>query len=394
MLLLKLSRSTHLSYPLGCRTRFLSSLNEIHRTTTRTICTSNSAVPDYSCAQCSSSNQSFRKQQLQPSRHFHYDPIDDKMIKKSKWLKELGKFRLTFFVSGTAAAGYAAAPVNPDAFSYLSTWLSLSTPSFAATSLTFTCMFMGTFLCSMSANTFNHMFEPSYDAQGKKGSRPVPRGIVSPQKARETGISLGAVGTGILALGANLPTALLGFSNIILYSLIYTSSKRTTIWNTWIGAVVGAIPPMMGWVAVTGLSGMLNPEAWILPLFVYCWQFPHFNAISWLARSAYGRAGYPMMSVIDPDLARNVARRHALAQVLLTPFICYCFAPSSWIFSIMLGFNYYLYHCTKKFYNFPTEFAKKLMLASFLNIFIVVVLVLGWQFKEYVDKQIIVAHHL
>jgi len=331
---------------------------------------------------------------VQQLRHFHYHPIDDEMIKKSKWMMELGKFKLTFFVTGTAVAGFAAAPVNPDVVSYLSQWLSLPAPSLSATSLTLACTFAGTFLCSMSANTFNHMYEQPYDAQGKKGNRPLPRGLVSPQQARDVALGLGAVGTLILLLGANLPTAILGFSNIWLYSQIYTSSKRTTIWNTWIGAVVGAIPPMMGWVAVTGFSGMLNPEAWILPFFVYSWQFPHFNAISWLSRSDYGRAGYPMMSVIDPDLARTVARRHALSQVLLTPFICYCFAPSNWIFISMMGANYYLYHCAKKFYKFPTEFARKLMLASFGNIFVVVILLLWSQFKDYVDMQMILAHQL
>jgi protoheme IX farnesyltransferase len=83
--------------------------------------------------------------------------------------------------------------------------------------------------------------------------------------------------------------AVIGFSNIILYTCIYTPLKRVSIYNTWPGALVGALPPVMGWIASTGT---VDVGAILLGLSLFSWQFPHFNALSWNLRPDYARAGY------------------------------------------------------------------------------------------------------
>ena len=120
--------------------------------------------------------------------------------------------------------------------------------------------------------------------------------------------------TGVLALATqvNVLTAALGAANIVLYTAAYTPLKRVTILNTWIGAVVGAVPPLMGYAANVGELGL-----GCLPLFglLFSWQMVHFNALSWNLKGDYTRGGYKMMAVSDPNLCRRVALRHCLALI-------------------------------------------------------------------------------
>jgi len=115
--------------------------------------------------------------------------------------------------------------------------------------------------------------------------------------------------------------------------------KRVSILNTWVGSVVGAIPPLIGWSAATG---GLEPGAFILAAILYSWQFPHFNSLSWNLRPDYSKAGYRMMSVTHPDLCRRVALRHSAACI----GIC-SMAPvlgvTTWAFAVdSLFLNVYL----------------------------------------------------
>ena len=104
--------------------------------------------------------------------------------------------------------------------------------------------------------------------------------------------------------------------------------KRISIVNTWAGAVVGAIPPMMGWAAATG---SLDPGAWLLGASLYAWQFPHFNSLAWNLRPDYSKAGYRMMSVTHPLLNARVALRYSLAMFPLS-FLFPYFDITSWTF--------------------------------------------------------------
>ncbi|KAF9941484.1 Protoheme IX farnesyltransferase, mitochondrial [Modicella reniformis] len=105
---------------------------------------------------------------------------------------------------------------------------------------------------------------------------------------------------------------------------------RMSIANTWVGAIVGAIPPMMGWAACTN---SLDPEAWLLGAFLYAWQFPHFNSLAWNLRADYSKAGYRMMAVTDPKLNARVSLRYTLALIPLVTLAPYL-DMTSWWFAI------------------------------------------------------------
>lgn len=105
-------------------------------------------------------------------------------------------------------------------------------------------------------------------------------------------------------LQTNNLTAGLGAANIALYAAVYTPLKVVSVANTWVGAVVGAIPPLMGWTAATG---QLDPGAIVLSATLYLWQMPHFMALAWMCREDYARGGYRMLSKFDPTGKRTAA---------------------------------------------------------------------------------------
>ena len=131
-------------------------------------------------------------------------------------------------------------------------------------------------------------------------NRPLVRGIVTPQTATALAATTGISGGSILALGTDPVTAALGVGNIALYAGLYTYLKPRSEINTWVGAVVGAVPPVMGWTAATGGS-LFDLEAALLGSTLFLWQFPHFFALSWMHRTDYARGGFQMVPVNDID---------------------------------------------------------------------------------------------
>lgn len=158
---------------------------------------------------------------------------------------------------------------------------------------TFIMLSAGTAFLSGSANSINQFFETPFDAQmSRTKNRVLVKGFLTPLHAMGFATASAASGLLLLSCGVNGLTAALGFSNLVLYTMIYTPMKRYSILNTWVGSCVGAIPPLMGWA---GCAGELGTGAWILAGLLYAWQFPHFNALSWNLRPDYSRAGYRMM---------------------------------------------------------------------------------------------------
>ncbi|KAL0124064.1 hypothetical protein PUN28_006097 [Cardiocondyla obscurior] len=228
-----------------------------------------------------------------------WTPIKTDYTKLYKHYLKLSKIKLTSLVVATTMAGYALAPAPFDFHTFLMCSI-------------------GTGLVSATANTINQFFEVPFDAQmSRTKNRVLVRGHLTPVHAVAFAALTGIIGLSILYHEVNGITAALGISNLVLYTLIYTPMKRISIVNTWIGSVVGAIPPLMGWAGCTG--SILTPGAWILPGILYAWQFPHFNALSWNLRPDYSRAGYRMMAVTDPDLCRRTTLRYT--AVLMT--LCY-----------------------------------------------------------------------
>lgn len=214
---------------------------------------------------------------------------------------------------------------------------------------------VGTTLCSASANTLNQVQEIPFDAQmARTRNRPLVRHAISSGHASMFAIVAGVSGPVLLYTMVNPTTAILGLANVALYAGPYTWMKRKSTWNTSLGCIVGAVPPLMGWTACGGslLPSETSPLQFILPftdqippldnplvpfalfLFLYSWQFAHFNPLSHMVRASYAQAGYKMLSVLSPSKNRTVALRHAL---FLLP-ICSAIIPMSgvvtWLFAI------------------------------------------------------------
>lgn len=198
--------------------------------------------------------------------------------------------------------------------------------------------------------------------------------LFSPLHAALFGLVNVTSGTLLLYHAVNPLTAALGFANVLLYTIVYTPLKRISIINTWVGSLVGAIPPLMGWAACTG---SLSPGAFILSGILYAWQFAHFNALSWGLRGDYSRAGYRMMAVTDPGLCKRVALRYSIATIPICT-LAPIFDLTTWFFALdSLPVNLLLVYLSWRFY-WDSDFksARKLFRYSLLHLPILMVLVL------------------
>jgi protoheme IX farnesyltransferase len=175
---------------------------------------------------------------------------------------------------------------------------------------------LGTALVSAGASTLNQVIERETDALMRRtAQRPLPAGRMDPDVALLFGVALAVAGLAELALGVNLLTALLGAVALAGYVFVYTPLKRVSSLATIIGAIPGAIPPMMGWSAV---RNEIDLAAWVLFGILFFWQMPHFLAIAWLCRDDYREAGFPMLTVSDPEGLRT-ARQVLLYGAVLVP---------------------------------------------------------------------------
>jgi protoheme IX farnesyltransferase len=165
-------------------------------------------------------------------------------------------------------------------------------------------MLVGTGLVTAGASTFNQFVERRSDARMKRtASRPLPAGRLSLTEVVLFGLLTTVGGLVVLMFLKTGPAAaVVAGLTFVLYVFAYTPAKRRTWWNTFIGAVPGATPPLIGWAAA---CGTLGPESWPLFLILFFWQVPHFMAIAWIYRDEYRRAGLKMLPVIDPTGTRT-----------------------------------------------------------------------------------------
>ena len=149
---------------------------------------------------------------------------------------------------------------------------------------------LGTLLIGSGAGTLNQYLERCFDARMRRtAKRPLAAGRLNRSAVLWFGVALSAVGSVYLAIAVNVPASLLAIVTLLSYLFLYTPLKRKTPFCTLIGAIPGAVPPLIGWAAA---SGRLSLEAWILYAILFLWQFPHFMAIAWMYREDYDRAGY------------------------------------------------------------------------------------------------------
>ncbi|TQD86045.1 hypothetical protein C1H46_028384 [Malus baccata] len=157
------------------------------------------------------------------------------------------------------------------------------------------CTCAGTMMVAASANSLNQVFEKQNDAKmNRTKNRPLPSGRITIPHAVTLASATGLAGTALLASKANMLAAGLGASNLILYAFVYTPLKQIHPVNTWVGAVVGAIPPLLGWAAA---SGQVSLNAMLLPAALYFWQIPHFMALAYLCRNDYAAGGYELLGL-------------------------------------------------------------------------------------------------
>ena len=181
----------------------------------------------------------------------------------------------------------------------------------------------GTMMIAAGTAALNHYIERESDRfMRRTASRPLPTGQLTPAEALRFGLALALAGAVDLYYSAGSIACLLGVFTSLSYLLAYTPLKKRTVWATFIGAIPGAIPPMIGWTAATG---ELGTGAWLLFAIVFLWQFPHFHAISWMYREDYARAGILMLPVVDKDGTRTfrqiVLYAASLVAVSLLPAI-------------------------------------------------------------------------
>ncbi len=175
---------------------------------------------------------------------------------------------------------------------------------------------LGTGLVAAAAAAFNQIWERDLDAKMRRtAQRPLASGRMEVLTASLFAFTLAVAGLAQLSLGVNLLAASLAAATLLLYVLVYTPMKRVTSLATIVGAVPGALPPVIGWAAA---GGGLAPGAWVLFAILFFWQMPHFLAIAWLYRADYGRAGFPMLPVLEPDGA-STGRQAALYAATLVP---------------------------------------------------------------------------
>lgn len=208
------------------------------------------------------------------------------------------KVRVNLLVVATAAGGYyMASPDGLDRLVLLATVI-------------------GTMLVAGGAAALNQISERDIDAlMERTRHRPLPDGRMRVGEARAIAWATALAGVVLLAVTTNLLAAAIAAVTLVIYAHVYTPMKRMTSFSTVVGAVPGALPPMIGWAAA---RNAVEAPAWALFLIVFLWQLPHFLAIAWIYREDYGRAGLPMLPVVDADGA-STARQSLLYAAALVP---------------------------------------------------------------------------
>jgi len=198
---------------------------------------------------------------------------------------------------------------------------------------------LGTALVACGAAALNQLWEREHDARMRRtADRPLPSGRMQPETVLVFGGACSVGGLIYLAFAVNVLTSLLGAITLASYVFVYTPLKRVTWLNTAVGAVPGALPPLMGWAAA---RNEVTGEGWALFAILFFWQIPHFLAIAWMYRDEYEKAGFVMLPSVDPEGFRTgrqaVSHTIGLLMVSLTPFLFRLTGPIYLFGALVLG---------------------------------------------------------
>lgn len=281
-------------------------------------------------------------------------PLSEAVVSDRGWIAvyaDLFKARLTFLVLLTTLVGFYLGfrgPVN-----YL---LMLHT-------------MLATALLASGASALNQLIERDHDAKMRRTqSRPLPSGRLQPQTVLVIGWLSSLLGIVYLALAVNLLTSLIGAATLLSYVFVYTPLKRITWLNTAVGAIPGALPPLMGWTAA---RNEMTREGWALFAILAFWQIPHFLAIAWMYREDYARAGFKMLPIVDPDGQRTgrqaVSHTLGLLTISLAPFVFKITGPVYLVGAVLLGLA---------FLGYAIQFARNVSVPRARQLFFVSILYL------------------
>lgn len=295
---------------------------------------------------------------------------------------DLAKARLSALVVTTTAAGFVAAGAP----------LATHWDVFLACTA-------GTALCASSAAAWNQVLEVNRDARMKRTQqRPLVQGDLTPRQAAVAATAWGVTGTGLLAACTDPVTTVLGAGNIALYAGLYTYMKPRSIYNTWVGAVVGAIPPVMGWTAATG-GAWMELEPLLLGGTLFIWQMPHFFALSYMHRVDYKRGGFQMVPCLEEDGEKTAGLITRYTWYLTTiPIIATLTDVTSSMFALEgVALNSYALYVAYKFNGSRTNAnARKVFLTSlwYLPSFMVLFLLHSKVWDEEEKKEDVVTKFL
>ena len=217
---------------------------------------------------------------------------------RSRDFVALAKPRLNMLVVASALAGYAMGDGEALGFVRICGLL------------------LGTGLVAGGASAFNQVIERDLDALMRRTrTRPLPGHRLQPLEGLLFGSATTLAGLLLIVASANLLAAAVALTTLLTYVALYTPLKTRTSFSTVVGAIPGALPPIIGWAAI---AGELPIKAWTLFGIMFLWQLPHFLAIAWMYRDDYARAGFPMLPVIEPD-GRSTGRQSVVYAAALLP---------------------------------------------------------------------------
>ncbi len=285
--------------------------------------------------------------------------LDPGLRMKAQAFVDLTKPRIALMVLVTVAVGYILGAREGIAFGKLALTL------------------VGTALVAGGASAWNMIIERDRDARMKRtANRPLPSGKLAVVEAVVFGSALALAGVSLLYLTVNGLSSAVAAATFLLYVGCYTPLKSVTSLNTVVGAIPGALPPVIGWAAS---SGRLGIEAWELFLIVFLWQFPHFLAIAWIYRDDYARGGHKMLPNVDPDgsFTGRQAMWYAslLVPVGLIPSMIGLGGRFYFAGALILGF-FYFYFAVKFWLDVNDRTARRLLRASILYLPLILLLLL------------------
>ncbi|ASZ10124.1 heme o synthase [Chitinophaga pendula] len=267
---------------------------------------------------------------------------------------QLMKFNLTFMVVFSSVVGYLLVPgVGFDLIKVL-------------------LLFAGGLLVSGSANTINQILERDTDKlMARTAVRPLPSGRLSLTEASIVALITGTGGVFIMAMAFNWLSAGLSLFSLLIYGFVYTPWKKWNSLAVLVGAIPGALPPLIGWAAG---ANNLSEGGWSLFAIQFLWQFPHFWAIAWIAHKDYANAGFRLLPSAGAP-SRITALQSAMYTLLLIPagVAPYFLHLSGWISAIIciLAGIFFLYRAVMLYRKCDVPAARKLMFGSYIYLTVI-----------------------